>query len=114
MSSSLKALVGSAAIAAVQSSNAAYVCSVCVLGLGLVEQTSLQIDLISSLKTKCEGNKFCEVAAQDLVLGLEAKLRPEDLCSDIGLCTKDCPVFDAWPVTPLPPQPPVWPTERKQ
>lgn len=41
------------------------------------------------------------------------KARPEDLCREMTLCTEDCPVFDEWPVNPLPPQPPAWPIERK-
>jgi len=90
-----------------------YVCSFCLIGLGLVEQSAFQVHLERGLQAKCNGHKLCEKAVEHLVLSLEAKGKPEDICKEIGMCTQDCPLFSEWPVNPLPPKPPAWPIERK-
>jgi hypothetical protein len=91
--------------------NAAYVCSFCLIALGLVEQSAFQVHLESALVEKCGDHKLCQRMAKELVLSVEAKAVPEDLCKEMTLCTEDCKLFSQWPVNPLPPQPPAWPIE---
>ena len=59
--------------AVVDAANPAYVCSFCVIGLGLVEQAAFQVHLERGLQEKCNGNKACELAVQQLVLSIEGK-----------------------------------------
>jgi len=97
------------------------VCAACVIVLGLTEQIDLQLELSSSLKSKCDGVKKCEEGIDDMILKLEAKAAPDDVCKSITLCEDKCEndnpnipqLYVEWPVNPLPPQPYDWPTERR-
>lgn len=113
MSNSLKLALTAGAVSAATAANPAYVCSLCVIGLGLVEQAAFQVHLERNLQEKCDGNKLCEYAVQDLVFSIEGKAKPEDICNEIQACTSECNAYDEWPVNPLPPKPPAWPTERR-
>jgi hypothetical protein len=88
-----------------------YVCSFCLIALGLVEQSAFQVHLESALVEKCGDHKLCQRMVKELVLSVEGKAVPEDLCKEMTLCTEDCKLFAEWPVNPLPPQPPAWPIE---
>mgnify|MGYP003386894591 CR=1 FL=1 len=112
--SSLKLALTAGAISAVTATNPAYVCSICVIGLGLVEQAAFQVHLERNLQEKCDGNKLCEHAVEDLVFSLESQAKPEDICNEIQACTIECNAYDEWPVNPLPPKPISWPIERKR
>lgn len=92
--------------------NPAYVCSFCLVALGLVEESLFQIHLENALAAKCQGNKTCLYAVKQLVLSLEKKVVPEDICREITLCDGQCPLFAQWPVDPLPEQPISWPILR--
>mmetsp|Transcript_16826 Transcript_16826/g.25299 ORF Transcript_16826/g.25299 Transcript_16826/m.25299 type:complete len:572 (+) Transcript_16826:25-1740(+) len=92
--------------------NPAYVCSFCVIALGLIEESAFQLHLQENLQSKCEGEP-CKRAVEKLVLSLEAKAVPEELCRDMSLCTDECSLFSTWPVNPLPPKPIEWPVERR-
>lgn len=93
------------------------ICATCVMFLGLGEQIEFQIALLGSLMDSCDGETACELASHNLVFGLMEKLRPEDLCDDIGICTNEasgCTLWPVWPVPKLPDAPPDWPTERRE
>lgn len=92
--------------------NPAYVCSACVLLLGLVEQTAFQIKLERALQAQCT-TEDCDVAVHELVVALEAKAVPEEICRQMALCNDNCVAFVEWPVDPLPNEPIEWPIERK-
>jgi len=106
-------LVAAAVAGVAEAANPAYACSFCVMALGLVEEAFFQVNLERDLQAKCDGNKICELAVEDLVFSIEEGGKPEQICAEITLCTQDCPYFDAWPANPLPPKPEEWPTERK-
>ncbi len=91
----------------------AYVCSFCLIILGLVEESVLQVNLERSLEAKCGDSKICQRAVKELILSLEKKAVPEDICKEINMCTGDCKLFSQWPVDPLPAAPPAWPIERR-
>jgi hypothetical protein len=57
------ALMPAAAIAA----NEAYVCSVCLMGAGLVEQAAFQLQLSAALKSKCDNSDACNVAVNAFI-----------------------------------------------
>ena len=109
-----------------------YVCTACVIVLGLTEQIKLQVNLASELKAKCEQVSdsalildLCNSGVDEIIYALEADQRPEDICKSAGLCEDNCddynsgknpkPVelYDEWPVT-LPVQPKEWPVERRR
>jgi hypothetical protein len=90
-----------------------YVCSFCLITLGLVEQAAFQVHLERALIDKCGTSKACQLAVKDLISTVEKKAVPEDICKEISLCTDDCKLFSSWPVDPLPPKPPAWPIERR-
>lgn len=94
--------------------NAAYLCSFCLVALGLVEQSAFQIHLENALIAKCGDSKLCQRAVKELTLSLTANVVPEDLCSEMKMCTQNCPLFDQWPVNPLPPKPIEWPILRRK
>lgn len=91
----------------------AYVCSACLIVLGLVEQAAFQVHLESALAEKCGDSKICQSMVKELIKTVELKAVPEDVCKEISACTDDCKLFSQWPVDPLPPQPPAWPIERR-
>ena len=92
--------------------NPAYVCSFCILALGLVEESFFQVHLQRYLEEKCT-NDACKRAVDTLILSIEAKGVPEDICREINLCQDECVVFSTWPVNPIPPKPQEWPVERR-
>src|SRR5688572_29061286 len=47
--------------------NPAYVCSFCILGLGLVEESAFQIHMIPYLQSKCTTDS-CKTAVEQFVL----------------------------------------------
>lgn len=63
-------LIALLAVGKVAASNEAYVCSFCLIALGLVEEAAMQVHLEKSLKEKCDG-QGCELAVQHLILSLE-------------------------------------------
>lgn len=83
--------------------NPAYVCSFCILALGLVEESAFQLHLLPYLESKCTSDA-CKTALEHLVLGIESKAVPEEICRGVGLCTDECVAFPEWPVNPLPPK----------
>jgi acyloxyacyl hydrolase len=98
---------------AVEEVNTAYVCSFCLIALGLVEQSAFQIHLENALVAKCNGSELCQKAVKHLILSIEAKAVPEELCAEMSLCTDQCTLFDQWPVNLLPPAPMEWPILRR-
>ena len=92
--------------------NAAYVCSFCVLALGLVEESFFQVHLERYLQEKC-SDAACKKAVEKLILSIEAKGVPENICRELTLCQDECTVFSQWPVNPLPAKPVDWPVERR-
>jgi hypothetical protein len=88
------------------------VCSFCILVTGLVEQVGMQVKLDEFLTSQCP-TETCKTAVHEFLLLLEKQLVPEDLCRAAMLCQDECFVFNEWPVNPLPPQPPVWPVQRR-
>lgn len=90
-----------------------YVCSACLIVLGLVEQAAFQVHLETALAAKCGESKTCQRMVKELIFSVEAKAVPEDLCAEMSACTEGCTLFSQWPVDPLPPQPPAWPIERR-
>ena len=83
--------------------NPAYVCSFCILALGLVEESAFQLHLLPYLESKCTSDA-CKTALEHLVLSIEGKAVPEVTCRDVGMCTDECVAFTEWPVNPLPPK----------
>lgn len=98
---------------AVEEVNTAYVCSFCLIALGLVEQSAFQIHLENALVEKCGGSSLCQRAVKQLILSIEGKAVPETLCAEMNLCTDSCTLFDQWPVDPLPAKPMEWPILRR-
>jgi hypothetical protein len=91
-----------------------YVCSFCLIALGVVQEAFFQVHLERALASKCPlDSLICQRAVKELILSIEAKAVPEDICKEISLCTQDCKLWSQWPVDPLPPAPPAWPIERK-
>jgi len=93
-----------------------YVCSFCLIALGLVEESALQIHLENALISQCNdsnNNLLCQRAVKELILSLSAKMIPEELCAEMSVCTQECTFWSSWPVNPLPEQPPEWPIERR-
>lgn len=111
----LTALTAAAAFAASSDAldaNPAYVCSFCVLALGLVEESAFQLHLLPYLQSKCTSDD-CQRALDHLVLSIEGRAVPEDICRSVGMCNDGCVAFTEWPVNPLPPKPIEWPVERR-
>lgn len=105
--------LSAAAIASLSvASNEAYVCSFCILALGLVEESAFQLHLLPYLQAKCTSDG-CQKALEHLVLSIEGKVVPEESCRSVGLCNDECVAFTEWPVNPLPPKPVEWPIERR-
>jgi hypothetical protein len=92
--------------------NPAYVCSFCILALGLVEESLFQVHIERYLQQKCTDDA-CKKAIEKLILSIEAKAVPETICRDMTLCQDECTVFSTWPVNPLPAKPIDWPVERR-
>jgi lysophospholipase L1-like esterase len=95
-------------------------CTICTIGLGLVEQHSLQLKLESKLKAKCEKQgkllkSKCEDAVEKTVTSLLKKARPETLCDKMNMCDgyQQCQLYPEWPLPSLPASPQDWPTERR-
>jgi len=95
-----------------EEANPAYVCSFCILALGLIEQVGFQVKLESYLQDQCT-NEMCRGAVHNFILKMESNLVPEEICRGVGMCQDECFAYESWPVDPLPPQPPAWPIERR-
>jgi len=107
-----------------------YVCSACLIVLGLGEQINVQLKLADSLKAKCDeaedGSKasiaLCKKGVDEMIDKTLSKAVPEEVCKSVDMCEEKCegdqdpaPVslFVEWPISELPPQPQPWPTERR-
>ncbi|GMH55527.1 hypothetical protein TrRE_jg10234 [Triparma retinervis] len=93
------------------------ICSACVIVVGLVQQAELSVRFENILKSRCPDGRVaqpaCFAGIDELVLALEAKAVPEDICLSAGLCTNpECKLFKTWPVKDLPDPLPDWPTTR--
>lgn len=98
---------------AAASPDPAYVCSACVIVLGLVEQAAIQIHLKTFLVEKCNEEKACLLGVDVLLKKLLEKLPPDDICKSLAVCPDQCTLYTEWPVK-LPEEPPEWPTQRRQ
>jgi hypothetical protein len=108
----LFAVGASRELAADVGANPAYVCSFCIIALGLVEESVYQLHLQEYLQSKCTSDA-CKATIQRIILAAEEKRIPEETCREVQLCTDQCVAFDTWPVNPLPAKPTEWPIERK-
>ena len=57
--------------------NPAYVCSFCVLAIGLMEESAFQLHLLPYLQSQC-ASEPCKDSVERMVLSIEGKNAPEE------------------------------------